>query len=138
MATPANDRVGLSILEKLNQIHNSPRTIFSELEARINAYEMAARLQLSAPEVTDLAAESEGTKKLYELDHPYIGAFGRQCLLARRLAERGVRFVQVYRGPRTPPRKRSAPTGTVMKIYHATTGTGDPFLIPVPPPSSKI
>ena len=98
MATPANDRVGLSILEKLNQIHNSPRTIFSELEARINAYEMAARLQLSAPEVTDLAAESEGTKKLYELDHPYIGAFGRQCLLARRLAERGVRFVQVYCG----------------------------------------
>ena len=49
---------------------------------------MAARLQLSAPGVTDLTGESEGTKKLYELDHPEIGAFGRQCLLARRLAER--------------------------------------------------
>ena len=98
MASPARDRAGLSLLKKLNKIHNSPRTGFSELEARIKAYEMAARLQLSAPEVTDLKGESEATKKLYELDHPDIGSFGRQCLLARRLAERGVRFVQVYCG----------------------------------------
>jgi len=98
IASPARDRAGLSLLKKLNKIHNSPRTGFSELEARIKAYEMAARLQLSAPEVTDLKGESEATKKLYELDHPDIGSFGRQCLLARRLAERGVRFVQVYCG----------------------------------------
>ena len=98
MASPARDRAGLSLLKKLNKIHKAPRAGFSEMEARIQAYEMAARLQLSAPEVTDIKGESEATKKLYELDHPDIGPFGRQCLLARRLAERGVRFVQVYCG----------------------------------------
>ena len=98
MASPARDRVGLSLLEKLNKIHKSPRAGNTELEARIKAYEMAARLQLSAPEVTDLKRESEATKRLYELDHPDIGSFGRQCLLARRLVERGVRFVQLYCG----------------------------------------
>ena len=97
-ATPVGDRAGLSLLQKLNEVHKSPRTGNTELEARIRAYEMAARLQLSAPEVTDMKGESEATKKLYELDHPDIGSFGRQCLLARRLAERGVRFVQVYCG----------------------------------------
>ena len=97
-ASPENDQAGLSLLQKLNQMHKSPRAGNTELEARIKAYEMAARLQLSAPEATDLKGESEATKKLYELDHPEIGSFGRQCLLARRLAERGVRFVQVYCG----------------------------------------
>ncbi|MBT5910999.1 MAG: DUF1501 domain-containing protein [Opitutae bacterium] len=97
-ASPENDQTGLSLLQNLNQMHKSQRTGNTELEARIRAYEMAARLQLSAPEVTDLKGESEATKKLYELEHPEIGSFGRQCLLARRLAERGVRFVQVYCG----------------------------------------
>ena len=97
-ASPENDQAGLSLLQKLNQMHKSPRAGNTELEARIRAYEMAARLQLSAPEATDLKGESEATKKLYELEHPEIGPFGRQCLLARRLAERGVRFVQVYCG----------------------------------------
>ena len=98
LATPARDRAGLSLLQKLNRMHKSPRAGHTELEARIRAYEMAARLQLSAPEVTGLKGESEATKKLYQIDHSEIGPFGRQCLLARRLVERGVRFVQVYCG----------------------------------------
>ena len=69
-----------------------------ELEARIAAYELAARLQLSAPEVTDLSGESAATRQLYQLDHPDIGPFGRQCLMGRRLVERGVRFVQIFCG----------------------------------------
>ena len=59
---------------------------------------MAARLELSAPEVTDLRGESQLTKALYDVEHPDIGPFGRQCLLALRLVERGVRFVQIYCG----------------------------------------
>ena len=97
-ATPRSDQAGLSLLKKLNLIHQRPRIGNTALEARIQAYEMAARLQLSAPEVTDIKGETEATKKLYAIDHPEIGPFGRQCLLARRLAERGVRFVQIYCG----------------------------------------
>ena len=97
-ATPRSDQAGLSLLKKLNLIHQRPRIGNTALEARIRAYEMAARLQLSAPEVTDIKGETEATKKLYAIDHPEIGPFGRQCLLARRLAERGVRFVQIYCG----------------------------------------
>ncbi|SVE11613.1 uncharacterized protein METZ01_LOCUS464467, partial [marine metagenome] len=63
-ASPENDQTGLSLLQKLNQMHKSPRAGNTELEARIRAYEMAARLQLSAPEATDLKAESEATRKL--------------------------------------------------------------------------
>ncbi len=96
--TPQADRAGLDFLKDLNRIHQEPRGGNTELEARIEAYEMAARLQLSAPEVTDLRGETEATRKLYDLEHPEIGPFGRQCLLARRLAERGVRFVQIYCG----------------------------------------
>ncbi|NIP96695.1 MAG: DUF1501 domain-containing protein, partial [Akkermansiaceae bacterium] len=96
--TPEADRAGLDFLQELNRLHRRARRGNSELEARIEAYEMAARLQLSAPEVTDLRGESPATRKLYDLEHPEIGPFGRQCLLARRLAERGVRFVQIYCG----------------------------------------
>ena len=70
---------------------------------------MVARLQLSAPEVTALSQESELTRKLYDLDHPEIGPFGRQCLLARRLAQRGVRFVQIYCGAENTTAKKIRP-----------------------------
>ena len=96
-ASPDVDRDGLAFLQALNRIHQQQRTD-SELEARIQAYEMAARLQLSAPEATDLARESRRTQDAYQIEHPEIGPFGRQCLLARRLVERGVRFVQIYCG----------------------------------------
>lgn len=89
---------GLEFLKKLNQEHRESRAGDSQLEARIKAYEMAARLQLTAPEVTDLRGESKATQNLYAIEHADTGPFGRQCLLARRLAERGVRFVQIYCG----------------------------------------
>ena len=107
--TPESDRAGLGFLEKLNQLHRASRNGNSELDARIKAYEMAARLQLSAPEVTDLSKESMATKELYDLDHPEIGPFSRQCLLARRLAQRGVRFVQIYCGAENTTAKKIRP-----------------------------
>ena len=70
----------------------------SRLDARIASYEMAAKLQLSAPEVLDISGESEATRKLYGLDAKVTEDFGRNCLIARRLLERGVRFVQVWSG----------------------------------------
>ncbi len=103
------DRAGLDFLEEVNRLHRSGREGNSELEARIAAYEMAARLQLSAPEVTDLSGETVLTKQLYALDHPETGSFGRQCLLARRLAERGVRFVQIYCGAENTTAKKIRP-----------------------------
>ena len=96
-------------LGALNRAHAETRGANSELEARIGAYELAARLQLSAPEATDLSGETEATKKLYRLDHEDIGTFGRQCLLARRLVERGVRFVQIYCGAENTGAKKIRP-----------------------------
>lgn len=95
---PAADQADLELLQMLNRRHLQSHPGNSELEARISAYEMAARLQLSAPEVTDLAQESSATHAMYGLDDKDIGTFGRQCLLARRLVEQGVRFVQIYCG----------------------------------------
>ncbi|HSH93860.1 MAG TPA: DUF1501 domain-containing protein [Roseimicrobium sp.] len=96
-------------LQLLNRQHAATRQGNSELEARIAAYELAARLQLSAPEVTDLKGESDAAKKLYNLEHEDIGPFGRQCLLARRLVERGVRFVQIYCGAENTTAKKVRP-----------------------------
>src|SRR5262249_47394807 len=70
----------------------------TELEARIAAYELAYKMQSSAPEAVDLKSESEATKKLYGLDEEATAAFGANCLQARRLVERGVRFVELYCG----------------------------------------
>ena len=86
------------LLGLLNKRHAKERPGNSELEARIKAYEMAAKLQLSAPEATDIRSETQATRKLFQLDDKDIGPFGRQCLLARRLVERGVRFVQIFCG----------------------------------------
>jgi hypothetical protein len=70
----------------------------SSLTARIHSYELAARMQTSIPEVIDFAGESAATRSLYGLDQDATEPFGRNCLLARRLLERGVRFVQLYHG----------------------------------------
>ena len=98
-----------SFLQALNRKHLSARPDNSELEARIASYELAARLQLSAPEVTDLKGESETTQQLYALQDEDAGPFGRQCLLARRLVERGVRFVQLYCGAENTTQKKIRP-----------------------------
>ena len=100
---------GSDFLQTLNRRHLEQRAGNTELESRISAYELSARLQLSAPEVTDLQGESEATKSLYRLDDADIGPFGRQCLLARRLVERGVRFVQVYCGAENTTAKKIRP-----------------------------
>jgi hypothetical protein len=88
----------LDLLAKLNKAHQARREGDSRLEARIASYELAARLQLSAPEVLDLSRESAATKKLYGLDDKHTEEFGRNCLIGRRLLERGVRFVQLWSG----------------------------------------
>ena len=85
-------------MQKLNKSHQATREGDSRLDARIASYELAARLQLSAPEVLDISKESAATRKLYGLDDKITEDFGRNCLLARRLLERGVRFVQVWSG----------------------------------------
>ena len=96
--TLQSEAEGLAILNRLNRDHQATRAGDSRLAARIASYEMAARLQLSAPEVLDLSGESEATRNLYGLDAKITEDFGRRCLIARRLLERGVRFVQVWSG----------------------------------------
>ena len=91
-------RARLGLLDKLNAIDLEKNPANSELAARISAYELAFRMQSCAPETVDLANESAATKTLYGLDNPITAPFGRQCLIARRLAERGVRFIQLYHG----------------------------------------
>ena len=93
----------------LNQRHAQSRPGNSELEARIKAYEMAAKLQLSAPEATSIEGETAATRKLYQLTDEDVGPFGRQCLLARRLAERGVRFVQIFCGAENTTARKIRP-----------------------------
>ncbi|MBM3764115.1 MAG: DUF1501 domain-containing protein [Acidobacteria bacterium] len=96
--TASSEMDGLALLEKVNREHLASRTEDSRLDARIKSYEMAARLQLSAPEVLRVDGESDATKKLYGLDDPITEEMGRRCLVARRLLERGVRFVQLWSG----------------------------------------
>jgi hypothetical protein len=88
----------LDFLNQLNREHAGLRREQSELEARIRSYELAFRMQAEAPEAVDISSETEATKKLYGLDDKMCAPFGRNCLLARRLVERGVRFVQLYHG----------------------------------------
>jgi hypothetical protein len=103
------EQAGRDFLQFLNRSHASGRAENTELEARIGAYELAARLQLSAPEATDLGGETDSTKALYNIEHEDIGPFGRQCLLARRLVERGVRFVQIYCGAENTTARKVRP-----------------------------
>jgi hypothetical protein len=96
--TEASEKDTWNLLRDLNRDHMSQREGDSRLDARIASYEMAAKLQLSAPEVLDISGESEATRKLYGLDEKITEDLGRNCLIARRMLERGVRFVQVWSG----------------------------------------
>jgi hypothetical protein len=96
--TRGQQRNQLDLLAKLNETHGAKSADNSELAARIASYELAFRMQSSAPEAVDLSRETQETRRLYGLDNPRAERFGRRCLLARRLVERGVRFVQVYSG----------------------------------------
>ncbi len=96
--TDAQQRGKLDLLSRLNARHLEGRANRSDLEARIASYELAYRMQMTAPEAIDIDSETQKTHELYGLDDKKTQAFGRNCLLARRLVERGVRFVQLYSG----------------------------------------
>ena len=96
--TDAQQRAKLDLIAGLDRHHASSRGDDSRLAARISAYELAYRMQAEAPGAVDLAGESAETKALYGLDDPKCKEFGAMCLRARRLVERGVRFVQLYCG----------------------------------------
>jgi hypothetical protein len=95
---PERQRGKLELLDRLNRRHLASRSDQSELDARIRSYELAFRMQAEAPEAVDLSAETDETRALYGLDDAAAEPAGRLCLLARRLVERGVRFIQVYCG----------------------------------------
>ena len=88
-------RIQLDRLKRLNREHQSQTGPEASLEARINSFELAFRMQSELPKVEDLSSESVATQKLYGLDNPVTANFGRMCLMARRFAESGVRFIQV-------------------------------------------
>ena len=93
IVTKASDAAGLDVLTRLNRQHAQSRPGDSRLEARIKSYELAARMQLAAPEALDISGEPQHILKMYGLDQA-----GGKCLIARRLLERGVRFVQIWSG----------------------------------------
>lgn len=96
----AEDLATRSFLKRLNETHQQNYRGDSELSARIASYELAARMQLSVPQVSDLTTERKSTIKMYGADSPnkLKAGFARNCILARRLLERGVRFVQLFNG----------------------------------------
>ena len=91
-------RSKLDLLRALNRQFSADKPDDTELEARLNSYELAYRMQTAAPEAVDLKQETEATKHLYGIDDKATAKFGTNCLMARRLVERGVRFVQCYCG----------------------------------------
>jgi hypothetical protein len=92
------DRVAGSASDRMRDPGAGASGYAADLEARINSYELAYRMQAEAPEAVDLAQETNETKNLYGMDDPLTATYGRMCLLGRRLVERGVRFVQLYHG----------------------------------------
>jgi hypothetical protein len=96
--TASQQRSTLDLLRDLNQQHAQSRSPQTDLAARINSFELAYRMQTAAPEAMDIASESDATKKLYGVDNKTCEVFAKQCLTARRLVERGVRFVQIFAG----------------------------------------
>ena len=94
--SPDRQRRELDALRRLNEVHLDDRPEDSRLAARIESFELAFRMQSQAPDAFDLSRESEATKRLYGIGQEATDVFGRQCLLSRRLVERGVRFVQLY------------------------------------------
>ena len=94
--TPESQQRSRRFLQRLNQGHLDSHPGETELEARIQNFELAARMQLSASQVLDLSQETAATRQRYGLDNPATAGYGTRCLMARRLVESGVRFVQVF------------------------------------------
>ncbi len=95
---PETQRATLDFINKLDKMEERARTGDSTLEARIASYELAWRMQSAAPDAVDISKETDATKKLYGIGEGVTDDFGRKCLLARRLVERGVRFVELISG----------------------------------------
>jgi hypothetical protein len=103
LSDPSGDasaqRAKLDAIGQLNRIHKRDRVIDGQLDARIASFELAFRMQRDAPEAFDIERESAATRSLYGVGEPTTDLFGRQCLLARRLLERGVRYIQLFDAP---------------------------------------
>jgi hypothetical protein len=113
----------LSYLENLNRAHAQAHAGESDLDARIQSYALAARLQTAAKEALDISSESEATKRLYGLDDPATAEFGTRCLLARRLIERGVRFVQLFTANQTWDHHKSIISGLPAACKYVDRGS---------------
>jgi hypothetical protein len=134
--TRAGDAAGIDLLGRLNRGHAAGRPGDDRLDARIRSYELAARMQLAAPEALDFSKESKEVLKLYGLDHGKSSFakeinpveeteyFGRKCLAARRLLERGVRFVQVWSGNDNGFPRRNWDSHEDVKRDHGPLATG--------------
>jgi hypothetical protein len=114
--SPEAEREGLELLGRQNRRYAEAHAGDSRLEARIASYELAARMQLGAPEALDLDRESPATRRIYGLDDPVTEDFGTRCLVARRLIERGVRFVQVWSGAGGPKNNWDNHTDIVSEL----------------------
>ena len=113
-------REDLRFLQELNAAHLRDHPGESELDARIENFELAARMQLEAPDVLDLSRESAETRRLYGLENPKTAKYGTRCLMARRLVESGVRFVQVTTSPGQPWDHHHDIRGALPKIAGET------------------
>ncbi len=114
--TRESEADGLNLLRELNREHLERTPGDSRLEARIASYELAARMQASAPEALDVNRETQATRRLYGLDQAHTQQFGRSCLIARRMIERGVRFVQVWSGAGGPTNNWDMHTSIVNEL----------------------
>jgi hypothetical protein len=132
--SPSSDHAARQLLQTLNREHLERFPGDSELAARIASYELAAKMQLSVPSISDLSTETAGTLRMYGADSPNEtkASFARNCLLARRLLESGVRFVQLFNGAYASAGSTS--TGTATKSSaSSTTSTGRSSTSPPPP-----
>ncbi|CAN5322313.1 hypothetical protein BH10PLA2_BH10PLA2_34580 [soil metagenome] len=103
LATPSGvsartQRESLDLLQQLNRVHQETRAAETELDARIRSYELAYKMQTTATDIVDLDHEDRRTREMYGLNDKRTADFGRKCLIARRLIEKGVRFIQLYSG----------------------------------------
>jgi hypothetical protein len=125
--TPESETEGQRLLRELNQQHLAQNPGDTRLEARIASYEMAARLQVHATEALDVARETTATQRRYGLDQSVTAPFARSCLTARRLIERGVRFVQVWSGAGGPTNNWDNHTSIVRELPPMAQATDQPI-----------
>jgi hypothetical protein len=125
--TDRQQRSQLDLLARLNREHLPAGPDESELTARIESFELAYRMQMAAPEAIDYQRETPAVHRLYGIDNPRCGHFAKQCLIARRLIERGVRFVQIYSGGEENERSWDGHTN----IYQNHTGFAGETDIPI-------